>query len=610
MNFTQHQLLEILAQSPNATAIYRTGQIIIEYANDAMIAFWDKDRTVIGKPMEEVLPELKEQPFIKILQEIWVTGITYEARNTAAQLMVNGKLQTFYFDFTYMPILEDKKVIAILHTAKDVTEQNLYLEESENRFRFLLNAIPQQVWTALPDGKLDYVNQVVCDDFGSSGDTIAGNGWQEYIHPDDLAGCLHNWNMALESGTEYMVEFRLRFRDGLYRWHLARALPLVEQGTIKLWLGTNTNIDIQKRNEHKKDEFISIASHELKTPLTSIKGFNQLMQRTIDQEKLQTFLKKSGENISNLERLINDLLDVTKLNAGKMNYAMEPFNFRHMMANSIENLQLTVSTHEIILENSPDIIFHGDQFRLEQVMHNFLSNAIKYSPEGGKIIVNGIVERDNIIVSVQDFGIGIAGDKLDKLFDRYYRVDNTDMRFEGLGLGLFISSEILKRHQGSFWIESELHKGATFYFRLPLSRSLMNEPTVITDTYYKDSFITIQFNKAKKCLEVDWTGFQDLASVQRGGRMMLEMMAKNYCSKILNDNRQVKGTWSEAADWARNEWLPEIERAGLRYLAWIYSPSMFSQLSTKKSVDAISNVTTQFFTDAVAAEEWIDQQPA
>lgn len=360
-------------------------------------------------------------------------------------------------------------------------------------------------------------------------------------------------------------------------------------------------------SERKKDEFISIASHELKTPLTSIKAFNQLMLRTQDQDRMRSFVTKSAEQVHRLEMLIRDLLDVTKINAGKMNYTMEPFCFGDMVAGSIESVQHASATHEIILEQNEKIKYTGDQLRLEQVLHNFLSNAIKYSPEGNKVIVRSRLELDNIVVSVQDFGIGIAEQNLDHIFDRYYRVDNSAMRFEGLGLGLFISSEILKRHEGSFWIESEPGNGAIFYFRLPLHPGQAISPTLKTDTYYQDEHITISYNADALRLEADWTGYQNMETVKNGGMMMLELLEKNNCSCVLNDNTHVLGSWSEAADWAGSEWFPMMEKAGLKYFAWVYSPSMFSKLAANKTVDiTVGNVVTQFFTDTLLAAQWLD----
>lgn len=249
--------------------------------------------------------------------------------------------------------------------------------------------------------------------------------------------------------------------------HESMVLNIAAQASIAL---DNAQLyeEVKKLNT-KKDEFLSIASHELKTPLTSIKALNQLMRRTQDPAKFAEFLGKSAENIQRLEKLVNNLLDVTKINAGKMQYDMQPFDFGQMLKESIQSVQHTTTTHEIILNADLEVAFTGDRMRLEQVINSLLTNAIKYSPGGKKVLVNAKVEEGNVTVSVQDFGIGIPKDHLSRLFERFFRADNTAMRFEGLGLGLFISSEILKQHMGDFWIESEPGEGSTFYFRLPVN---------------------------------------------------------------------------------------------------------------------------------------------
>ncbi len=180
------------------------------------------------------------------------------------------------------------------------------------------------------------------------------------------------------------------------------------------------------------------------------------------------------------------------------------------------------------------------------------------------------------------------------------------MRFEGLGLGLFISAEILRKHGGSFWIESEQGKGSTFYFRLPLAAS--EKPAVTrTGTYYHDQYLSINFNQTKKRLEVDWTGFQDLESVKHGCILMWEFLRQNHCDRVVNDNTHVMGNWSEATDWVGNTWFPMMEKAGLKYFAHVFSPSTFSQLSAIKSIDIMAGIiTTQYFTEVKLAEEWID----
>ena len=402
------KLAAIVATSDDAI-ISKTMESVITSWNDAAERIFGYTASeMIGETIYKLIPEDRHAEEPEILRRL-KSGQRVDHFETR-RMTKDGRL--IDVSVTVSPVRDKHgNIIGLSKIARDITASRRlleHLEASETRFRFMLNAIPQQVWTATPDGALNYVNQVVCDDFGYTTDEIVGYGWQAFIHPDDLPGCLEKWLNALGSGTEYVVEFRLKFRDGSYRWHLARAVPFAEGGQVTLWLGTNTNIDLQKMNEQRKDEFLSIASHELKTPLTSIKAYNQIIQRINDPEKLKPFIKKSADHIIRLERLIGDLLDVTKINAGKMNYVLEPVNMNTLLKESIESIQHGISSHEIILESAPDVEYTGDHLRLEQVMHNFLSNAVKYSPDGKKVLVNGKVDHGNIIVSVQDFGIGIA----------------------------------------------------------------------------------------------------------------------------------------------------------------------------------------------------------
>lgn len=606
------RLRRLFMQAPAGICIMNGPDFIYELINPPYQKLIP-GRNVLGKPIFEALPELRDQPIAAILQKVYETGQTYEGHEQNVPLTnPDGVLEDRYFNFIYQARHNKEGLIdGIMVFAFDVTESvnNRKKElENENRFRFLLNAIPQQVWTAGPDGTLDYVNEIVSRDFGDPSEQIVGSGWQDYIHPDDLSGCLKQWRAALKNGAEYMTEFRLKFADGNYRWHLARAVPLIEDGQIKLWLGTNTNIEVQKNNEQQKDEFLSIASHELRTPLTSIKAFNQLMDRINDPEKVKGFIHKSTGHIRRLEKLINDLLDVTRINAGKMIYDMHPFSFDQMLQESVENIQMTAPDHTIVLQENAPLTYVGDKMRLEQVINNFLSNAVKYSPYGKRVIVNSKVEYGNLVVSVQDFGIGIEQQHLNRLFERYFRIDNTAMRFEGLGLGLFISADILTRHKGSFWIESSPGLGSTFYFRLPLSDENNISVNLDEEFIYEDDSVRIEYNSRHHRIEAHWRGFQNQETIQRGWLKMLDMVKRSNATLILNDNTYVQGSWSEAAEWVGQEFFPMLEAAGVNHIAWIYSPSTFSQMAAQKSVDvATCHVVTQFFMDRESAIIWLDR---
>ncbi len=233
-------------------------------------------------------------------------------------------------------------------------------------------------------------------------------------------------------------------------------------------------IEIRKAAENKKNEFISIASHELKTPLTSIKGYVQLLERFLNKQGepiVNNYLARTSLQLGKLQSLVSDLLDLSKIDNGHIEINKQPFEFSNMILNVIETIQQTHDCN-ISLQNNFDTKVFGDEMRLEQVLINFLTNAVKYSPDCQQIDV--IVSEgpdQTVITKVKDYGIGISKETQEHLFDKFYRVEKTSTKFQGLGIGLFISSEIIKRHQGSYGVKSEINKGSEFFFSIPVNSS-------------------------------------------------------------------------------------------------------------------------------------------
>jgi len=272
----------------------------------------------------------------------------------------------------------------------------------------------------------------------------------------------------------FSIETCILKKDGTFFWcHVTSILFL--NGAETLGYTIIEDISERKAKEKKsadlsarKDEFLSILTHELNTPLTNIKALNQVLQRKFSEEgTLLGFIKRTGYQIDRLQRLISDLLDVTKIRTGNLNLITSEFNIKDLLEDSIFDVQANAPKHDIILEDSPDLIYTGDRFRLEQVMINLLTNAVKYSPEVSKIIVRAWAERNKVVVSIQDFGMGIPESEIEKITERFYRINKTSSGHQGLGLGLYISLGIIKKHAGDFWIRSEQGKGSTFYFSLP-----------------------------------------------------------------------------------------------------------------------------------------------
>ncbi|MEO6610875.1 MAG: PAS domain S-box protein, partial [Chitinophagaceae bacterium] len=369
---------------------------------------------------------------------------------------------------------ENGKPIAAVAVNRDITERKKAEEKiiiSEARFRTLSETIPHMIWTATPDGKKNFFNQYFLDYAGLSFEELKGDGWQEIIFPDDLKKELQQWHHTLKTGEDFNIEKRIRHHDGSYRWHLSHSIAQKDkEGNITGWIGTNTEIEEQKIKEQRKDEFISIASHEMKTPLTTAKGYLELLLLSLSEKKDSSFLyaNKTNHAIERLNNLVTELLDASKIQNGQLNYNITRFDFNTFMDETIENFQQITKNHRIQKTGNCSQQISGDRHRLQQVLINLLSNAVKYSPNADKVLVKTGVQDNKIQVSVQDFGIGMSIQHLDKIFDRYYRVHEHAVQFQGLGIGLYISKNIVERHDGTMWVESEPEKGSTFYFALPL----------------------------------------------------------------------------------------------------------------------------------------------
>lgn len=230
-------------------------------------------------------------------------------------------------------------------------------------------------------------------------------------------------------------------------------------------------IETRKKAENKKDEFISIASHELKTPLTSVKGYIQLLERSIDKgnpEILKAHLKKAHSQLNKLNDLVTDLLDISKMESGKMMYVNKFFDIQDFFKSTLEILNQNNSDYILKATINAKGEVYADEMRIEQVIINFVSNAIKYSPGQNQVDISADISNGRLIVKVRDFGIGLTEEQIQQVFDKFYRVEETAVQIQGLGIGLYISSEIIHRHKGEIGVNSKPNEGSEFYFSIPI----------------------------------------------------------------------------------------------------------------------------------------------
>jgi signal transduction histidine kinase len=219
----------------------------------------------------------------------------------------------------------------------------------------------------------------------------------------------------------------------------------------------------------KKDEFISIASHELKTPLTTIKAYVQLLERAIGaDDPTRMYVDRTLVQVRKLDNLIVDLLDLSKIESGKLKFNKKIFNFGATLSCAMEMIRQTYPDYQIVLKGTADVQLYGDEMRIEQVLINYLTNAVKYSPDNKEVHIEVTSDEDHrLCVRVRDFGIGIEKDHQSNIFHKFYRVEEAANRFQGLGIGLYICAEIIRRHEGEYGVDSEPGCGSVFYFSLP-----------------------------------------------------------------------------------------------------------------------------------------------
>ncbi len=385
-------------------------------------------------------------------------------------------------------------------TTQDVTEQELAddsLRTSEARFRQLADAMPQIVWTARPDGVLDYVNHRWYEYIGQTEADVSPADWHLRVHPDDIANAAQVWGASVNSGDPYVTEFRVQRADETYRWFLVRALPIREaEGAIVQWYGTCTDIHEPRalheqnalllgseraaraeaeRASQIKDEFLATLSHELRTPLNAILGWaNVLRGDPADTEGVAEGLTIIERNARAQNQIIEDLLDMSRIISGKVRLDVHRMDLAPIVEAAIETVRPAATAKGIRVQTVLDPTARpvsGDPNRLQQVFWNLLSNAIKFTSRGGRVQV--ILERvhSHLEVSIIDTGKGIEADFLPHVFDRFRQADSSTTRqYGGLGLGLAIVKQLVELHGGTVRVKSGGRDlGTTFIVALPLT---------------------------------------------------------------------------------------------------------------------------------------------
>lgn len=387
-----------------------------------------------------------------------------EAHKVAYEL--NANLESTVQDRT--------RELEITITEKTRAEEDL--RNNQERLTRILETMAEGVLIVDTKGNITYANpmaqKILCN---SELTTIYSNAkWQNLkVNGNPLPDKEHPIIRMITKGKEvYDQEIAIEC-EGRERFYIAiNAAPIRDQYSSLIG-GVATFMDVTNRRKvlQQKDEFISIASHELKTPLTTLRASMQLLSRIVSTEpssdKVPEFINKANKNLNKILYLTEDLMNVTKIQNGQLSLNKSRFNLAKLINDCCNHVKADDS-YKFIMEGNNDVEVNADYQRIDQVIVNLVNNAIKYAPESKTIKFNIVKEIAVVRVSIQDFGIGISPEKLPHLFDRYYRVDPSGIQFSGLGLGLYISSEIIERHGGEMGANSVVGEGSTFWFTLPI----------------------------------------------------------------------------------------------------------------------------------------------
>ena len=483
-------LLRLVADRLPAFVSYMDTERRYQFVNRRYSDWFEKPRSEIeGKTRKELIAD----------PSTYAQMVRYEDRAFAGEQVLyeltltkpNG--ESVNLDTEYLPDIDPVtgKVRGIVNVGQDVTERKkalLEVADSERRYRSLTDSIPQMMWTSTADGKVNYANDRCLQYSGVSTQAKYGDAWFTMIHPADSANVGEAWLRSMKAGQPFKEEYRIKRADGEYRWFLGRAIAIKSSsGIIQYWIGTATDIDDQKKTSKElelakeiaenanatKSAFLANMSHEIRTPLGAILGFSSLLKDVNlpigDRDQYIDTINRNGQSLT---RIIDDILDLAKVEAGRLDVEEIDFSLFDLVAEVVDLFKEKAKQKGIYLftsidENVPHCI-SSDPTRIRQILINILGNAIKFTDTGGvRMRVRAapdLRESLKISVDVKDTGCGLTEEQKARLFKPFTQADNTTTRqFGGTGLGLALSKRLSEALGGDIAIEKYVpNEGCTF----------------------------------------------------------------------------------------------------------------------------------------------------
>ncbi|RBQ05435.1 PAS domain-containing sensor histidine kinase [Pedobacter miscanthi] len=463
-------------QAPLGMCVLRGRDLITEYANDNILKLWGKSRKeIIGVAQEEAIQELGlQKQILSRVKDIFKTGEPL----TLNELKISTPIADGYFIAMYQPLKNDKnEVTSILVIIKDITEQVNFKKEllkAKDILKIAMDASEMGSWNIDIESKKVLLSERAKQIYELESNKLDLDEAKSLISLENLSFLTSSIRKALHNREAFNVEYQINLKGpkNKIKWlRTAGKAYYNEQGKGVYIAGAVLDITEHKQDEIRKNDFIGMVSHELKTPLTALNAYVQLLQfklKETENEFTTETLNKINVQLKRMSLMIDGFLNVSLLESGKIQLHKVDFDLVELIQIIAEENRVILPSHFIQVIGADGMIVNADREKIGNVINNLISNAAKYSKKESFIAIKCEKRAGELVVSVEDEGIGIKENNIPKLFDRFFRVESpVTQTIAGFGVGLYICAEVIERHQGKIWAESRYGEGSTFYFSLP-----------------------------------------------------------------------------------------------------------------------------------------------